>query len=86
MSVPFVLDLYSSKMSRALSYGKSFSKPSCRAVSVTIRQSGFAWPGGSRTLRAYEILRSEFVIVPSRSDHCAAGSTTCAYWVVSVGK
>ena len=57
-----------------------------RATSVNIHQSGRASPGGARKARCREIQRSELVTVPSFSPQAAAGSTTSAKHVVSVGQ
>jgi hypothetical protein len=49
-------------------------------------RSGFASPGGSTALSETWTVRSAFVKVPSFSPQVAAGSTTSASEVVSVGK
>ena len=47
--------------------------------------SGSASPGGSTSFDRYVSRRSELVITPSFSGHCAAGNNTSAKRVVSVG-
>ncbi len=56
------------------------------AISLKIHQFGLASPGGSLTLRTLLTRRSLLVKVPSSSLQAAAGKTTWAKRVVSVGK
>ena len=55
-----------------------------RPTSATCHQSGRACPGAVRTARWREIVRSEFVTVPSFSAQAVAGSSTSASLAVSV--
>src|SRR6516162_3426015 len=57
-----------------------------RATSVSIHQSVLASPGGCRNARWREMQRSELVTVPCFSPQPAAGRTTSANSVVSVGQ
>ena len=57
-----------------------------RATSLSIHQSGLASPGAGRNARWREMQRSELVTVPSFSPQAAAGRTTSAKHVVSVGQ
>jgi hypothetical protein len=50
-----------------------------------ISQSGNASPGGASNRGKNDTLRSELVITPSFSGHCAAGSRTSANFVVWFG-
>jgi hypothetical protein len=76
----------SRKISAGRRYGNSASQPIRLATSVSIHQSGRASPGGARNARWREMRRSELVIVPSFSPQPAAGRTTSAKAVVSVGQ
>lgn len=62
------------------------SWPILLATSLKIHQLGFASPGAWLTLRTRLTLRSLLVKVPSSSLQAAAGNTTWANLVVSVGK
>ena len=68
--------------SHANASGQPIRRPTCASA----HQSARASPGASRNARCRLIRRSEFVTVPLRSPHPAAGSSTCAYRVVSVGQ
>jgi len=59
--------------------------PSARPTRAKISQSASASPGGSSARRTRLTRRSELVIVPSFSGHCAAGRTAWASAPVSVG-
>ena len=58
--------------------GKAPFQPISRRTGVKISASGSASPGGSTSFGRYVRRRSEFVITPSFSGHCAAGSSTSA--------
>ena len=89
-SRPFVSARCSSKISLGVSYGKRSGawgltrRCSRRPISVAMRQSGSAFPGGGTAARTREMRRSEFVTVPSFSPQVAAGSSTSAKATVSV--
>ena len=61
------------------------AKPSRRAKAATISQSGRAAPGGGTTRSLKLTIRSLLVDVHSFSPNWAAGNSTSANWVVSVG-
>ena len=52
---------------------------------MSIHRSHLASPGGSTAFSNTAVRRSPLPNWPSRSTHMAAGSTTSAYWVDSVG-
>ena len=56
------------------------------ATSEIIFQSALLSPATGRKLRCREIIRSEFVTVPSFSPHAAAGRSTWASRAVSVSR
>ena len=85
-SRPSVSCTYSACTAAAVRHGNASRWPSARPTRAKISQSGSASPGGSSAFWTRLTRRSEFVIVPSFSGHCAAGSSTCASAAVSVGK
>ncbi len=76
--------MISSRICVALSYAKASSNPIAAAIRAISIQSGIASPGASTTGCTSVRLRSELIMMPSVSDHIAAGSAMSAYAFVSV--